>query len=63
MKTEEFKSSKLHNKNEDKFWLNILSSVDFINSVITDKDKQVLKHLSKIDVLKYPHNDNYMIEF
>lgn len=37
--------------------------MDLFESVITENDKNVLKHLNKLDIIKYEDSDNFTVEF
>lgn len=63
---EELKSDQVQSqtaKVQEKLWLNLLMNIDLLQQVITEKDEQVLKYLEKVDVIKYPDNENYTVEF
>ena len=60
MNSNEFKNPSISNNFS---WKNLLLSVDYIKSNVSEYDEQVLNHLTKIDVLKYEDTDSYTIEF
>jgi len=44
-------------------WFNLLTKIDIINTYITEADEEILKHLTKIDVIRHPDSDDFEVEF
>lgn len=63
----ELSGNDIHNPSQtlyqENFWLNLLLRVNLLESVISENDKKVLKYLKKMDIIKYPDNENYSVEF
>lgn len=44
-------------------WFKLLTKIDIINSYITEVDEEILKHITKIDVIRHEESENFEIEF
>lgn len=66
-----FSAEELADPNFEKFeavapahpWFNLLTKIDIINSYITEADEEILKHLTKIEVIRHVDSDDFEVEF